>query len=65
MRQVKLFKGLEMELGTLEKEINEWIEQTGVQVTRITGNVAPQSISTDGHSRFSSSDILIIVEYEK
>lgn len=65
MRQVKLFKGLEMEIGTLENEINDWIEQSGVRVARITGNMAPQSPSTDGHSRFSSSDVLIIVEYEK
>ena len=64
MRQVKLFKGLEADIKDLESEVNEWIRQNNVRVARITGNIAPQSERTDGKTRFSSSDILIIVEFE-
>ena len=63
MRLVKIFKSIESELWTMEKEINSWIEESGVQVVAVTGNIAPQSGSAAGHG-FSASDILIVVLYE-
>ncbi|REJ73026.1 MAG: hypothetical protein DWQ34_23230 [Planctomycetota bacterium] len=65
MRQVKLFKGVEAEIGSLESEVNSWIRESQVDVVGVRGNIAPQS--TGGPStgqRFTPSDILIIVEYE-
>ncbi len=61
MEQVKLFKGVEMELRALEDEINEWLREAKPRVISITGNIAPQSSS--GGS-FTTSDILLIVTYE-
>ncbi|WP_417848140.1 hypothetical protein [Thalassoglobus sp.] len=65
MRQMKLFKGVEMEISTLETEVNEWIQENGIDVISISGNITPQSYSSRGQERMSGSDILIIVEYEK
>ncbi len=65
MRQVKLFKGVEMELSNLDTEVNEWISKNKIQVHSITGNIAPQSSSSKGQERMSGSDVLIVVEYEK
>ncbi|MFG0332916.1 MAG: hypothetical protein ACF8TS_06090 [Maioricimonas sp. JB049] len=69
MRQVKLFKSVEAEVSALESQINDWIRESGVNVVRIQGNIAPQSESASGGSsksmtRYAPSDILIIVEYE-
>ncbi len=63
MRLVKIFKSIENELWTLEKEMNTWIQESGAQVVSVTGNIAPQTSGTGGHG-FSSSDILVIVLYE-
>ncbi|QDT30849.1 hypothetical protein [Thalassoglobus polymorphus] len=65
MRQMKLFKGVEMEISALETEVNEWIQENGIAVISISGNITPQSHSSRGQERMSGSDILIIVEYEK
>ena len=71
MQQVKLFKGIENDLATLEKEVNQWIRSSGVRIVSITGNIAPQSESSDskigslGGSHFASSDIVLIVLYER
>ncbi|GIW98678.1 MAG: hypothetical protein KatS3mg111_2011 [Pirellulaceae bacterium] len=64
MQKVKLFKGLESELTTLEQEINEWIEQSQARVISITGNIAPQTRSQSSMGSFGASDVLIIVHYE-
>lgn len=64
MRQVKLFKGVEMELSALEAEINAWIREHGATVHQISGNISPQSHAHPGQDRLSGSDVLIIVEYE-
>ena len=70
MRQVKLFKSLESDISALEKEVNTWIRDSGVQIVRITGNIAPQSDkmgSTSaglGGSQFMPSDVLMIILYE-
>lgn len=70
MRQVKLFKGLERELGVLEAEVNDWIRRSGARVVGITGNIAPQSETPGpaakglGKSQFAPSDVILIVLYE-
>lgn len=63
MRLVKIFKTIESELWTMEKEINSWIKESGAHVINITGNIAPQTGSSVGQG-FSASDILLIVTYE-
>ncbi len=62
MRLVKIFKSIESELWTLEKEINDWVQESGAQVVHITGNIAPQSGKAS--QGFSASDVLVIVTYE-
>lgn len=70
MQQVKLFKGVENGLGTLEAEVNEWIRDSSVRVIHISGNIAPQTIpprSTGGgltQSSFSPSDVILVILYE-
>lgn len=69
MQQVKLFKGVENEVGALEREINDWLSRSAVKVVSLTGNIAPQSVKPDGggglgKGSFSPSDVLVIVLYE-
>ena len=69
MQQVKLFKSVENEVETLEKEINEWLSRSGARVVSLTGNIAPQSMKPDGggglgKSSFAPSDVLVVVLYE-
>lgn len=64
MRQVKLFKGVEAEVSALEREINSWIQSSRADVIRVTGNIAPQSLSNHTEEILSGSDVLVIVEYE-
>ena len=63
MRQVKIFKSIESELWNMEKEINNWAQETGAQIVSVSGNIAPQSSGTTSHG-FASSDVLVIVLYE-
>jgi len=63
MRLVKIFKTIENELWSLEKEMNDWIKESGVHVVGVTGNIAPQTSATAGQG-FSASDVLVIVTYE-
>ncbi|MFP4056350.1 MAG: hypothetical protein ACLF0G_05740 [Candidatus Brocadiia bacterium] len=71
MRKVKLFKSVEIELDSLEQQINTWIEQAGAKVVSITGNIAPQSLAPEsktatlGTGTVASSDVLIVVVYEE
>jgi len=65
MQQVKIFKSIESELSSLEEEINSWIANENVNVTNIFGNIAPQSPSGPGMGSFSSSDVLVVLLYEK
>jgi predicted phosphatase len=62
MRRVKLFKSIESELWTMEKEINQWVEESGAQIVSVTGNIAPQA--GKAMQGFSASDVLVIVTYE-
>ncbi len=43
MQQIKLFKSLESDIGSLEAEVNAWLRESEVKVLSITGNIAPQS----------------------
>ena len=63
MRQVKIFKSIESELWNMEKEINNWVQESGAQIVSVTGNISPQTGGSASHG-FASSDILIIVLYE-
>ena len=51
MRQVKVFKGVETELWNLEEEINKWVEESGATIVQITGNIAPQTPSSNAAGR--------------
>ncbi len=70
MQQVKIFKGLESDIGALEKEANAWIRQSGAQVVSITGNIAPQSQPPSGkpgglsQGTYPPSDVVLILLYE-
>ena len=61
MEQVKIFKGVGIEIGALEQEINDWLKEADAQVINVTGNIAPQSGGSGGS--FGSSDVLVIVTY--
>ena len=65
MQQIKIFKSIESELSSLEDEINSWMTEQNVTVINIFGNIAPQSPSGPGMGSFSSSDVLVVVLYEK
>jgi hypothetical protein len=71
MQQIKIFKGMENELATLEREVNEWLVESGARVIQIFGNLAPQSIPPTAKgsglstSEFAPSDALIVILYEK
>lgn len=64
MQKVKLFKSIESELRSLEDEMNSWIEQTGARIISVTGNIAPQTGSTQPAGMFAASDVLVVVLYE-
>jgi len=70
MQQVKIFKGIESDVSSLEQEVNRWIRQSGAKIISITGNIAPQSDSGTstsgalGGGHFAASDVLLIVLYE-
>ncbi|MBN1590161.1 MAG: hypothetical protein JW888_11645 [Pirellulales bacterium] len=70
MQQVRIFKGVESDIASLEKEVNTWIRHSGAKIVGITGNIAPQSESGAsgsgalGGGHFAASDVLLIVLYE-
>ncbi len=67
MRQVKLFKGIESDVTSMEQEINAWIRESGARVVSISGNIAPQSIKQGAslsQGGFPPSDVLVMVLYE-
>jgi len=71
MQQIKIFKGIENELSTLEREVNEWLIESAARVIQIFGNLAPQSIPPTAKgsglstTEFAPSDALIVILYEK
>ena len=70
MQQMKLFKSVEADIKEMEREINRWMEElqgSGGRVVQITGNIAPQTVAGSkgaGSSRFSPSDLFVVVLYE-
>ena len=70
MQQVKIFKNLESDMTALENEVNTWIRESGAKIVAITGNIAPQTLTTGrsdalGKGAFAPSDVIIIVVYVK
>jgi len=65
IQQVKLFKTIESELPEMEKTINRWIHKNKVKVLSISGNIASHGGAGGPMSSFSSSDILVVVMYER
>jgi hypothetical protein len=71
MQQIKIFKGIENALSTLEADVNAWLAETGAEVLHIFGNIAPQSgpsvVKSDSraHSDYPPSDVLLVVHYRK
>lgn len=70
MHQIKIFKGLESDLASLEADVNAWLASSGVMVVQIAGNIAPQSALADGgrspglpSGAYLPSDVLLIVHY--
>jgi len=70
VQQVKIFKSLESDIRALEKDVNQWIRQSGAEVLSVTGNIAPQSDSPGttargiGQSCYPPSDVVLIVLYD-
>ena len=68
MQQVKIFKGVESDVSSLEEEINGWIRQSGARVLSITGNIAPQTPGAAGagltQGGYPPSDVVLVVLYE-
>lgn len=70
MQQIKVFKGVESEVGRLEAEVNAWIRQTGAKIISVTGNIAPQSPGAAGgkgglgQGAFPPSDVVLVLLYE-
>jgi hypothetical protein len=71
MAQIKIFKGLENDLATMEHEVNSWLTQSGARVVQIFGNIAPQTLQPAARSGglsttdFVPSDVLLVVLYDK
>jgi len=69
MQQIKIFKGLESNLPTLEKEVNDWLKAAGATVVQITGNLAAQSGNRNETNSLAAypyvaSDVLLVVLYQ-
>ena len=72
MRRVKIFKRDEDEVQLLEKDVNQWIEESRADVISISGNIAPQTERleqrVDGGEAaaavYPPSDVLLVVLYE-
>lgn len=64
MQQVKIFECRENEIKSLEDEINQWLRESGARIISITGNIAPQSATSQPKARPAPSDVLLIVLYE-
>lgn len=71
MQQIKIFRALEFEAESLEKRVNQWLEQSSAKIVNIFGNMAPQSASATGgdsvlgQGAHDPSDIFLVIVYEK
>jgi hypothetical protein len=70
MHQIKIFKGIENDLATLEAEVNTWLVESEARVVSMFGNIAPQSESAEDEARglsksdFPPSDVLLVILFE-
>jgi hypothetical protein len=69
MHQIKIFKGLESNLGALEKDVNAWLAESGARVVQMFGNLAAQSGQRNETNSLAAypyvaSDVLLVVLYE-
>ncbi len=70
MHQIKIFKALESDLTSFEKQINSWLAGSGVKIINIFGNVAAQSMPMDekniaiSKGAWAPSDVVVFVHYE-
>ena len=71
MHQIKLFVALESSVESLEREINDWLTQSGANVVKLIGNIAPQTpayLATKSEQtgrRFHPSDVFLAIVYRK
>ena len=69
MQQIRIFKSIETDVSNLEREINGWLQESGVKVINIFGNIAPQTVNSDssatGSRAFNPSDVFMVVLYEE
>lgn len=70
MHQIKLFKGLENDLPGMEKQVNDWLAESGANVVNVIGNLAAQQDETRpdstgvAHSLYVPANIFLAVVYE-
>lgn len=70
MHQIKIFKSIESDVVALEKQVNDWLAKSGVNVINIFGNIAPQSMPTNDKGValvtgvFAPSDVLLVIQFE-
>lgn len=70
MHQIKMFKGLESDMGALELQVNKWLAESKVKVVSMFGNLAPQTVAFDqsvtsiSKSSFCPSDMWVVIIYE-
>ncbi len=72
MQQIKIFKGIENDLASLESEVNVWLAAANVEVLNMFGNIAPQSAAAGdppsaglSRSEFAPSDVLLVIHYRQ
>jgi hypothetical protein len=71
MHQIKIFKGVETELNTLEEEVNAWLAEKNARIVQVFGNIAPQSMPPTAKGSglsttdFAPSDVMLVVVYDK
>ena len=69
MSRIKFFKGTEVQLDEMQREIDSWLEETGARVTQMQSIIAPQTPSgEESHgltkSAFAPSDVLVTFLYD-
>ena len=70
VHQIKLFVALESSVESMEREINDWLTQSGANVVKLIGNIAPQTVTPESKGsklaerKFTSSDLFVAIVYE-
>lgn len=72
MHQIKLFCDIESNVENLENRINSWLDENGVHIVSVVGNIAPQTGTKDATAtrgiagqKYASSDLFVAIVYEK